>query len=211
MQRLLSSIFSLVLASCTTDPNESLVTAASQCDIAKLKTALSQGAGVNFVDKNGYDALTISTKRDQPKCVRILLNHGANIRFTKNAMSAPEIAASMGHNDVLSVFFESGFPTNWQDPSGRTLLHVAAEGQDKTVQFLLDKGVPVDGNQLNGDTPLFHAVGTNYGNVVKVLLVAGANPNVKDKYGNCPLTMALAEKREDIVNDLIAYGAKKCR
>ena len=211
MQRFAFAIASLFLASCTTDLNESLAKAVSRCDIAEIEAALGRGADINFVNKEGYDALAIATMRDKPACVRVLLKRGANIRFTKTVMSAPEIAASMGHNEVLAVFFESGFPPNWQGPSGRTLLHAAAEGQDKTAQFLLDKGVPVDGNQRDGDTPLFLAVGMNYGNVVNVLLAAGANPNVKDKYGNCPLTMALAENREDIAKQLIAYGAKKCR
>jgi ankyrin repeat protein len=83
------------------------------------------------MDKKGNDALTILTIRGKPECVRILLKHGAKIRFTKSVLSAPEIAASMGHDEVLSVFFESGFSPNWRDPSGRTLLHAAAEGQEK--------------------------------------------------------------------------------
>jgi ankyrin repeat protein len=131
MRRLTLVILSLALTGCTIKPNDALIKAASQCDIAEMEAALTRGADIHFMDKKGNDALTISTIRGKPECVRILLKHGAKIRFTKSVLSAPEIAASMGHDEVLSVFFESGFSPNWRDPSGRTLLHAAAEGQEK--------------------------------------------------------------------------------
>lgn len=204
-------MISFILVACVMEPNESLLKAASNGDVAEIEAALSKGANINFADEKGNDALIISAMQDKPESVRILLKRGAKITCTNTVLSAPEVAALMGHNEVLSVFFESGFPATWQGPNGRTLLHAAAEGQEKIVRLLLDKGVPVDGYKRDIDTPLFQAVGTNDAEIVKMLLTAGADPNFKNKYGNCPLTLALTEHRDDIAKNLAAYGAKECR
>lgn len=201
----------LLLAACANGPNESLLKAASQGDVTAIQEALNKGADINFSDEEGNDALGTAAEHDHPECVRVLLKRGAKIRYTNSRFSPPEVAALMGHDDVLLVFFEEGFSPNWQGPSGRTLLHAAAEGQDKTVRLLLKKGAPVDAKQQNGETPLFLAVGFNYDEVVKVLLAAGADPNSKNKDGNCPLTLALAENRDEIAKELRAYGAKTCK
>jgi ankyrin repeat protein len=210
MWRVITVITVLLVGGCTANPNEALFEAAASGDVGGLEKAIAQGGDVNSVNSEGQDLLTISSLRDKPEAVRFLLAHEAKIKDNDTRLSAPELAASMGHDAILEAFFEAGFPPTWTSKDGKTLLHAAAEGNESTVKLLLKNGVPVDGPP-GVDTPLYIAVGTNHLPIVKALLAAGANPNYRDTYGNCPLTMAIAENRKDIARELAAFGAKECR
>lgn len=206
------AVIAFLLAACSKTPNDALLGAASSGDVPGMVQALEKGANLNYLNKEGYDALRTAAEGDHAEGVRLLLKLGARIRKTSKAMSAPEIAASRGYNDVLALFFKSGLSPKWKTSSGGTLLHAAADGGgEKTVRFLVKKGVPVNATARDGNTPLFTAVGLNHKEIVKALLAARANPNIKNKSGNCPLTLALAEHRHEIVAELRAHGARPCK
>jgi ankyrin repeat protein len=71
--------------------------------------------------------------------------------------------------------------------------------------------VNVEIKDNSGDTPIFHAAGTGRVEVVKLLLKAGAKPNVIGRYGNCPLTVAIAERHFKVAELLRAAGGKECK
>ncbi len=205
-------VIAFLLAACSKTPNDALLGAASSGDVPGMVQALGKGADVNYLNKEGYDALRTAAERDHAEGVRLLLKLGAKIRSTGKIASAPEIAASRGYNDVLALFFKSGLSPRWKTPSGGTLLHAAAQGGgEKTVRLLIKKGVPVNAVARDGNTPLLSAIGQNNSEVVKALLAARANPNLKNKSGNCPLKLALAEHRDDIAAELRMHGAKPCK
>ena len=90
----------------------------------------------------------------------------------------------------------------YKDGNNRTALSWAAEAGNKAiVKQLLEKGADPEAKDLNGQTPLFYAVGNI--EVVKLLLEKGANPESKDRYGRTPLSRAVAHGYKEVVKLLM--------
>jgi len=78
----------------------------------------------------------------------------------------------------------------------------------KLLDALLSAGVPVDGTDITGMTPLHHASGwTGTGNIIKVLLKHKANVNLQDRFGASPLLIAIREHVIDAIPTLLDAGA----
>ncbi len=60
---------------------------------------------------------------------------------------------------------------------------------EKVTQFL-NVGVDVNGRDKSGSTPLTNAVGMNKAAIAELLLSRGADPNLKDGFGDPPLVIA---------------------
>jgi ankyrin repeat protein len=70
------------------------------------------------------------------------------------------------------------------DQRGNTLLHfAAAAGQFQSAEIILESGSPVDVANLEGETPLFHAMRNAETEAALLLLARGADPLYKTK--NC--------------------------
>lgn len=84
--------------------------------------------------------------------------------------------------------------THWNDVDeyGRSKLHYAANyGAIHLVEFLLDEGVDINAQDINGWTALHFSAKNNYFEIIDVLLENKANPNLCDKQGNSPLWLAV--------------------
>lgn len=61
----------------------------------------------------------------------------------------------------------------------------------------------------HGEPPLIWAARSNQDNIVKILLEAGANPNIKSANGITPLMIAKEEGANVIIKYLLEYGAEE--
>lgn len=104
-------------------------------------------------------------------------------------------AAIAGHEAVVKLLIERGATIN--DPATfdtYTPLHSAAtQGHAGVVKLLAEAGADLNANA--GDRPaLTEAVQFGYVDVVRTLLVAGANPNIENDDGHTPLWIALHDQ-----------------
>lgn len=84
----------------------------------------------------------------------------------------------------------------------------ARQGDTKTVEAMLAKGVDVNTKFRYGATALSYACDHTHADVVKVLLAHGADVNVKDTfYGATPLSWAVQRGSTDITKMLLEKGA----
>src|SRR5439155_4299612 len=93
---------------------------------------------------------------------------------------------------------------------GRPPLLVAAwDGHVEIVERLLKCGADVNGPDANnmGTTPLQLAVRLNRPNVCKVLLAAGADPNLQHPFDGSALHQAFEWHRTEMAEWLLDYGA----
>ena len=100
---------------------------------------------------------------------------------------------------------------------GKTALHCAAKAGFLTViDLLIEKGATIDAPDNNDETALFEAIrstikdGEKQRAAIEVLLVKGANPNLKNGKGLTPLKVAQRMRRADagkIVELLRRYDA----
>lgn len=94
-------------------------------------------------------------------------------------------AARRGDGDLLREIIAAGASLETPDPNGDSALHRAADGGHVEVaQILLRAGIAPDLRGRNGTTSLMRAIASgaeNSDRVVEALLVAGADPHLRDR------------------------------
>jgi ankyrin repeat protein len=112
----------------------------------------------------------------------------------KNRQTPLHSASLYGRPDIARVLLDHGATMNSEDNSGRTPLHLVAEGkynleQDRirVVQLLLERGADVNALDNAGRTPL-HVASYNWrAELVQVLLDGNATTNSKNYRRRTPL------------------------
>src|SRR2546429_7652159 len=95
-------------------------------------------------------------------------------------------AASAGHESIIALLSTS---VSDKRTDGRTAHFAAANGHEKTVALLVDRGRHVCQGR-EGLTPLLYAVKKFRYNIVRYLIEQGAPCSTPDKYGLTPLDIA---------------------
>lgn len=116
-------------------------------------------------------------------------------------------AVSNGRIDSIQTMVEHGNDVYLTDDCQNTLLHFAMRSLElKSMQFLLRKGLSINAQNSNGETPLHLVIGKdkkegNYSEqeVVAFAIENGSDPNLKDKLGDSALSRARRVKRQDLV------------
>jgi ankyrin repeat protein len=77
------------------------------------------------------------------------------------------------------------------------------------IEYLIDRGVEVDGRDVYGNTPLYYAVRSNVAvGVVQRLLELGANPNHRCEDDVTPLRLAFSNRpfKWELAESMLAAG-----
>ncbi|MEV0727679.1 ankyrin repeat domain-containing protein [Polymorphospora sp. NPDC050346] len=91
----------------------------------------------------------------------------------------------------------------------RRLVEAALTAETRTVARLLRAGADPDAPDRDGTTPLYVAAVQNSGEAVRLLLTAGAAPDLESGHGDqgTPLCAAASWGHVDVVRELLAHGA----
>lgn len=120
-------------------------------------------------------------------------------------------AATLGRAGRLkTILGQSRLRVNEPGPEGFTPLGLAAFfGHADAAKVLLDHGAAVNDKDRSrfGNTALDAAVAANSPDVVRILLAAGADPNVRDSADYTPLHKAAQHGNLAIVRMLLEHGA----
>jgi ankyrin repeat protein len=143
----------------------------------------------------------------------------AQTRPSQQEVQAFFNAIALNNTDAASGMLESNtnLARSTYNFSKRPLLEAAAMGNVQLVKRLLELGVDIDetgDTMLSGgsqSTALHFAIRQNYPAVCKLLLEAGANPNIMASGFVTPLHLAFTEEREEMAGWLLDYGADPFR
>ncbi|MXX57200.1 MAG: hypothetical protein F4X15_17460 [Gemmatimonadetes bacterium] len=120
-------------------------------------------------------------------------------------------AAMRGDASTVRALIAEGADVNAAQGDGMTALHWAASNRDPGLaRILLEAGADVGaGTRIGRYTPLHVAAQAGAGEVVEILLAAGADPNAPITAGGAarPLHLAAASGSERVVRALVAAGA----
>jgi len=139
-------------------------------------------------------------------------NHARQALLDRGIPTTDDALAQCADEDKdeeVSLFLAAGFSPDTKDKKGIHLLGLCARnGRLKTLELLLRSGAQV--NLVSGDrgsTALFDSALGRHTELVKALIEAGADTNIKDKEGQTALVVAVGAGDEEIVEMLVKAGA----
>lgn len=175
----------------------SVMTAARTGVPEVLELLLAAGADPNASGTRGQTALMWAASQGHAEAVRVLLAHGADVRARSETWS--QVMAVPPHAD----------PANQQDvPHGgnTALLFAARVGDVPSARLLIEAGSDLDAEDAWGLTSTVLAAHSGFGELLQLLLDAGANPNLA-RAGFSPLHLAVLRRDEAAARMLLAHGA----
>ena len=150
-----------------------------------VEELLQRKADINLAKSDGiyeYDALYVAIEAANDKAAKLLLERGAkaNSNYTEEGLSP--LALSCNFNNV------------------------------ETVKILLANKASVDGSDTGEGRvfiPLVTAVNNNFKDIVKVLVDAGADPNLKNAEGVSALSLAQSRNNKELARLLLSNPSEK--
>ncbi len=131
-----------------------------------------------------------------------LLARGADVNIRDEDERTPLIHAAIdGKTEIVKALIAAGADVNVQDAVGFSALHYAAQNQHAQVaSLLLDASANVDLVDTYGNSPLRRAVfnSKGRGELVTLLLNAGADREHRNKHGKTPFDLARTIANYDV-------------
>ena len=185
-------------------------------DLAETQRLLASGADPKITDDQGRTPLHLAFHRREREIARALAKGGVDPRATDNrGYDILGIAVVRDDPEMVALALELGAdPKAVTGSYGGTVLNAAAQlGHDGVVAALIKAGAPLDTVNKAGWTALIEAIVLGEGTprhlaAVQALLAAGANPNLADRNGNSPLTLAKKRGYTAIADAIAKVGGK---
>ena len=183
-----------------------LAEAAARGDAGQVADLLEHGADVDERDASGRTAVTAAVYAGSASTVRVLVDAGANVNLQDDSRANAFLAlGETGNVSVLDEVLRGDPDVGLTNRFGGTALIPAAHrGHVEMVRALLARtGVDVDHVNDPGWTALLEAVilcdgGPANTEIVRMLLEAGADPDIADRDGVTPLEYASRSGYDDI-------------
>jgi ankyrin repeat protein len=174
-----------------------LIVAADRGDEPEVARLLAAGADVGAHDGSGRTALIAAAWGNHLGVACRLIGAGADVNAKdETEQSAYLIATSEGYLELLEATLTAGADVRSLDSyHGTGLIRAAERGHAAVVARLLETAIAVDHVNRLGLTALIEAIifgdgGPRHAEVVRLLLAAGADPNLADGAGITPLAHA---------------------
>ncbi|KAL6634318.1 hypothetical protein ACP70R_026989 [Stipagrostis hirtigluma subsp. patula] len=143
-------------------------------------------------------ALLLSCLLRNCEIIEGLLSKGACVNALTHAGTALHFAAARNRDDIVKILLEHHADPNKISWGVFSPLMAAIYGSSlKCVNLLIEAGADVQGSGT--ETPLVLAAIDGLTDILKCLVQAGADPNVRDCVGRTPIeTAACNNRREDV-------------
>jgi ankyrin repeat protein len=186
-------------------------------DVDAIRRLVADGADLDARDGAGRTPVMAATVAHQAEAVQVLLEAGADVDLRDDRLDNPFLyAGAEGLLDILRLANEAGAdPALTNRYGGVAVIPASERGHVEVVRYLLDE-TDVDVDHVNnlGWTALLEAVilgegGAPHQAIVRMLLDAGADPELADRDGVTPLAHARARDQADVAAILVAAGARR--
>ena len=176
------------------------------------------GIRVNERNKSGDTVLLIAVRANDLTNVRLLLKHaGIDVNGKDSAGDTPLHLAVKGQRVELvkELLTSPAIDGRIKNRAGKTVLHLAVENNEANIVTELLKNESIDVNSevtgIVGESALHLAIakqiasGSNYDAVIDALLAhPDIDPNLKNRFKESPLLIAVKEERLALVTKLLA-------
>jgi ankyrin repeat protein len=135
--------------------------------------------------------------------VTLLVEKGAEVNATtEHGRTALFAAATYGRDEAVSILLRSGADPSRRTRAGTTPLYMASlYGHEAVVRVILRhmRGRGLDERCKQGCTALWVACANGYAEIVRALLLAGADHNIANHQGQTPLQIAELNRERECV------------
>jgi ankyrin repeat protein len=181
-------------------------------DLRLVEQLLEAGADVESRNGDGQTALMLATKVGSLEIAKLLIERGADVNAKEAWRDQTALIWAVDGNfpELTQLLIDNGADVNvrasaneWDSqitsepraqyrPVGglTVLVYAARSGCSRCVRSLLAAGADIDKPTPEGMTPLMIAIDNTSYDTARVLLDAGANPQVWDWYGRTALYIA---------------------
>ena len=176
---------------------------ASQCGYVDIvRELVSFRSSLNAPLQDGATPLFVACQGGHTEIVSCLLKSGASVNKCRKDMTSPLwIASQMGHSNVVNLLLYAGATIDQCREDGSTPLFKAShKGHGRVVETLLNHHIkPELGLLKNGQSALHGACLFGHLNIVKLLVDAGAQVNIRNQDGYLPSDLAELGQYNDIL------------
>ncbi|XP_062373536.1 protein phosphatase 1 regulatory subunit 12A isoform X6 [Sardina pilchardus] len=216
------------------DDGAVFLAACSAGDTEEVLRMLDRGADINYANVDGLTALHQACIDDNVDMVTFLVEHGAGINQPDNEGWIPlHAAASCGYVDIAEYLISKGASVGVVNSEGETPLDIAEEeAMEELLQNEINRqGVDIEAarkeeervmlrdarqwlnsgqisdvrHTKSGGTAMHVAAAKGYTEVLKLLIQAGYDVNIKDYDGWTPLHAAAHWGKEEACRILVEH------
>ncbi len=192
-----------------------LIAAVEAGDVAAVNQAISSKASLDSPNGQGETALLVAVQKNEIEIAKALIAAGANINAQANNQDTPWLlAGASGRTEIVQAMIPAKPDFSIRNRYGGNALIPACErGHVETIAVLLTTGIDVNHVNNLGWTCLLEIVilgdgGERHQQAAKLVLAAGADPNLADGDGVSPLAHAQAKGQKEIAALIAAAGGR---
>jgi len=209
------SLFLAMSVLSMTSTAQTLIEAAELGDATTVDRLITAGAPVDTANAAGQTPLLLAVQRGHLAAATRLIDAGANINAQASNQDTPWLlAGALGRTAMLRHMLSKGPDFSIRNRFGGNALIPACErAHVDTVALLVT--TPIDVNHVNnlGWTCLLEIVilgdgGPRHVEVAKLVLGAGADPNIADRDGVSPLRHARQRGQREVATLIEAAGGR---
>ena len=186
------------------------------CPKALIKEMIKKGADINQKSKDGNTPLhELVFGYFNEEHLKTMVEEGADVNAVDRYGRVPLHHMLMYEGDakLAEWIIEKGADINVKTEDNVSILHMVS-GTEGAHVSLLEKVIKESNTDINapddrGNTPLFYAVQEDCAENVKTLLEYGANPDIENKYGTSPRSLANSYYNRDVRKVFREFDRKK--
>jgi uncharacterized protein len=214
----LASIFTPMAEAADADAGMRLLRAAASGDLQEIRRLLAAGAPIDPRDGQGRTALLLAVDANHVAIAKALLAAGASVNAQAENLDTPWLlAGARGRTEMIAMMLPRTPDLTVRNRFGGDALIPACErAHVEAVPLLLKVGIDVNHVNNLGWTCLLEIVilgdgGPRHQEVARLVLAAGADPNLADKDGVTPLNHAHSRGQREVATIIKAAGGRMAR
>lgn len=218
MKRLLRAVAimaGVLLMTGASEAQTGLLEAAGRGDLAAVNRLLAAGADLEQRDGQRQTPLLLAVAGNHVAVAKALLAAGASPNAQASNQDTPWLlAGASGRTEIIAAMLPLKPDLSIRNRYGGNALIPACErAHVETAKLLLTSGIDVNHVNNLGWTCLLEIVilgdgGSRHQQVAKLVLDAGANPNLADKDGVSPLAHARKRGQNEVARLIAAAGGR---